>query len=580
MFIQGLKGLAAAVLFGLATAATAQVATYDGTTKLLSIPAVRVGASTFTGVTLLNTGEFRFALQTADEQLPAGPATATYDGGTMLLTIPAVKVGETTFLDVTLLNQGSFQFALQTATEMPAAALAEVKAFTAAWDAKWATAVPSPATARLSLNDSCWYDDGRTKAYVIADLDSDTTTTQLRDAYQIGRRSSNLLILGQRESRNADGSLRTEIDIQYDIFYADGSIDTAAKNTLISGSSAGSAGCLTPTASSALRFYGNRQLVHASVRPINRRDERYSISSGAALSPAVNYRREVQFTITDPTFNASYAILTGPGPGNTVNGVNVPFSLKFLSTRLLRSAPELAGKNGNFLNWKDDDGWVFCRVSGSAVPTADTADCVGQGATSNSWAWITSTPNAAADVSFNALGFVAGGTYTVAVYNDTGWKTVNGHVGRTPVATYSAVLGALPYSFVEMAGSGVGADKFPRMSFGGMSKVQIKDNLLSTTPAPMNVSWTAPPALSDGTPFALFQYWEYYQGAKLGNIGGASYPAYRSTIGGFPGSTATSAAGWPTSAKPAEMNTKTYAEYTLQYLDRNNRQIRSAVVFQ
>lgn len=580
MSMQGFMKAVLAMFCGLATAAAAQVPTYDGATKLLSIPAVQVGATTFSGVTLLNTGDFRFALQTATEQTHSGLATATYDGASSVLTIPAVLVGETTFLDVTLLNQGNFLFALQTATEMPAATVAEVKALVAKLDTLWAVAVPSPASVRASLSDSCWVDDGRTQPNVIEFLDANPVNTQLRDAFQIGRRSSNLQILAQRNSRNPDGSQRSELDVQYDIAYTDGTTALAAKTTLINGSSAGSPGCITPTNSAAWRLFGNRKIIHASVRARSQRDERYSISTGAALSPAVNYRRDLNFFISDPMGNASYVILTGPGPVTNANGASVPFSLKFVSVRNLRSAPELLGKNGNFVNYLDEDSWRFCRVVGAAVPTADTADCVGQGATGNTYGWTTSTPNAAADQGFDGFGFVAGGSYTFAVYNDTGWKTINGHAGRTPIATYTAVLAALPHSFVEMAGSGASADKFPRMAFGGLSKVQIKDNLLSATPSTMNVSWNALPALADGGKHGLFQYYEFFQGAALGNLNAAFYPAYRYLTAGFPGSAALAATGWPTSAKPANMNSKTYAEYTLQYLDRNNRHILSLVSFQ
>ena len=75
-----------------------------------------------------------------------------------------------------------------------------------------------------------------------------------------------------------------------------------------------------------------------AVRGQNWREQRYAIAGGAALNPAVRFRREVDFAISDPMGNASYAILTGPGPTNTTGDIVYPFSMKLLSPRLQRSA--------------------------------------------------------------------------------------------------------------------------------------------------------------------------------------------------------------------------------------------------
>ena len=109
----------AAALLGVASGVSAQVATYDGASGVLDIPAVKVGAATYVDVTLRNSGGYVFVLQTAIEQLPAGAADASYDGASGVLTIPAVQVGGTTYGNVTLHNAGGYTFTLLSATEQP-----------------------------------------------------------------------------------------------------------------------------------------------------------------------------------------------------------------------------------------------------------------------------------------------------------------------------------------------------------------------------------------------------------------------------------------------------------------------------
>lgn len=564
---------------GLAPAAAVDITRFDPASGVLSTPSVSVGTATYLNLSFSHLGNFRFALQGATPQVPAGPAVARFDAATGLLTLPSVRVGGDTYIDVTLLHQGDFVFALQGGTLLPAATLQAATALLQANDALWATAVPATGAQRLSLTDGCYRHDGRTRAYDLADIDAHAAEFQAQDAYRIGQVSSNLRVLALRERSNPDGSTRTEADLLYDVRYTDGSVNNDIASTMISGSSAGTPGCSTPQASSSWRFLGNQQLVQALVRARNMRDARYLIASGAAATPAVNYRRDVQFQILDPMANATYVVISGPGPSATVDGASVPFSLKMISPFVLRSAPELAGKTGNFLNWQDDDGFRYCRSGTSSVPVAAVADCAGQGATDHHWGITTSTPGATADANFEAQGWVAGGSYVIAVYNDDGWKTVNGHAGRTPIATYGATLNRLPASFVEMAGSGPSADKFPRWSFGGSTVLQVRNNLMSATPAPMNVSWTSLGSLLDNRAFRLYEAWEFFQGPKAGNTGGAFYPAYRYAQFSFPGSTASSAKNLPVTARPPEISGKSYAEFMLLFMDRNDSQILSRISF-
>lgn len=568
----------AAALLALAlTPCLAEVINFDAATGVVTIPSVSVGPSTYVNVRLQADANFVFSVAAATPQQPATPGVATFADG--LLTLPAVQVGSQTYLDVTLRDAGNLSFTLQSATPLPAATLDAVNALFTAADAMFATAVPATGALRMSLNDGCWRDDGRTKANFIADWDANAAKYAQRDAYHVGRTRSNVQVLAVRNRTNADGSQRQEIDVQYDLVFKDGTRAAAQTTTLISGSSAGTPGCTTPQSAATLRGFGNQQLVRAEVRSRNVRDQRHALAGGAALSPAVNYRRSVQWGIEDPMGNASYVIVTGPGPAATVGGVATQFSLKFISPRLLRSAPELVGKPGNFLNWLDEDGFRYCRAPTNPAVAA-IADCAGLGATAFDYGHTTATPNAANDATFDGQGWVAGSVFRFDVYSDDGWKTVNGHAGRTPIATYYDTLTTLPVPFVDMAGSGPSADRFPRLNFGALSTAQVASNLISATPAPMSVTWNAPPALPGGRGLALFQGWEFSQGPKVGNAGGASNPAYRNIFYNFPGPTATGNAAWSVTAKPADQSAKTYGEFTILYSDRGDNNIISIVSFQ
>lgn len=570
---------AAALMSAAAVAAQAQVTTYDAVTSVVTIPSVSVGATTFTGVTLKNRGDFVFDLTGYAGNPAVGyPGVASYDGATGVLTLPAVKVGTATFLDVTLRNVGNFVFTLQGATELPASVAAEVAAYARSVEAQTATALPPNGTARMALTDGCWASNGRTRANFIVDYDANLAAYLKRDAYLVGRRIENIQVLGLRNLVNADGSARREIDVQWDVVYTDGTKAVGDRNVLISGSSAGTARCTTPQVGSTLRALGNQQLLQTDLRANNLREERYAIANGAAVTPQVRVRREIQFQISDPMGNATHVVMTGPGPTNTIAGTRYPFSMKFLSPRVLRSAPELLGKPGNFLNWADDDGFRNCRMADGSVPVAPIVDCIANGATSNTWGiGYTDTPNAAADSSFEAQGWVAGGVYRFDVYNDDGWKSVNGHASRAPIATYYAELDRLPYRFTELT-----AADLPRITIGGgLSPAQVAANAVSATPVPLTLSWTRPALSPQQRQMQLFMIWEFHQGPKTGNASGVFNPAYRTLNRIYPGSTATSSSEVPVTVKQDGQDSKSYTEYNLYYNEPGtSNTIQSRILFQ
>jgi hypothetical protein len=126
----------------------------------------------------------------------------------------------------------------------------------------------------------------------------------------------------------------------------------------------------------------------------------------------VRYRRDIRVSVTDPLGNATYVVVSGPGPAATVNGVSVPWSWKMVSPRVMRSAPEMAGKTGNYTNFLDDDGFRYCGISGTGTPVASASDCLTFGAPGDNWGFgYTSDPDANADKGFTNQGWVVGGVY-------------------------------------------------------------------------------------------------------------------------------------------------------------------------
>jgi hypothetical protein len=573
----GFRHILALCSFAVVSVSHAQVTVYDAATQVVTLPSVSVGPTTFTGVTLRNRGNFVFDLTGyAGQPAVSFPGAATYEVGSGMLSIPAVKVADSTYLDVTLLNTGNYAFTLQNATLLPPSVVDEVNAFARSYEGVFATRVPATGAERLALTDACWASSGRTRANYIADYDANLAEYLRRDAYLVGRKVQNIQVLALRNRINPDGSSRREIDVQWDTVYTDGSVSRGDLNTLISGSSAGTPRCTTAQTGTTLRLLGDQQLVGTRVRANNIREERYAINGGAPLTPLVRYRREVEWAITDPMGNATHVVVTGPGPTNTTAGVTYPFSMKFLSPRILKSAPELQGKTGNFLNWLDDDVFRNCALSNGAVPVVALVDCVNPGGSNSSWGiGFTSTPDAAADQSFLAQGWVAGAVYRFDVYNDDGWKTVNGQAGKTPIATYYDTLDRLPYGFVQMA------DRYPVINLGALTPAQVAANAVSATPAPLAISWTRPATQADGRVLTLEQVWEFHQGPKLGNVGGAFNPAYRTLTRFYPGTTATSTSNFPVTPPVAGQNGKTYTEYLLFFWEPGSvNSIRSRILFQ
>ena len=456
-------------------------------------------------------------------------------------------------------------------------------------DALLQTAIPTTAAAALSIDDSCFLNNGNTKAMLSAEIDANIPEYVAANTYRVGSTRTNIRVTAERNIINADGSARLEADVLYDINYTDGSKDIDAVNTVVTGSTTGL--CATPQKSAESRFLGNQRIVGVNVTARNERAARYSRATGDSIG-TINYSNGLQFNVSDPQGKATYAVVTGPGMFN-IAGVDTAFSIKLLSTRLLTNDPLLAGKNGTFTNFKPSDTFRLCRSpstlagnSNSPIPSGVTECTLGASGTIVSRTMpVINTGASSAQISgtdgaFANIGFVVGGTYTFKIYNDDGWKSANGESGKTPIATYTAINNSLPYTFAQMVGTnGLDDHKFPKLTSGPLSTAQITDVLSNPTPASLALTWSAPSLQADGRIFRLTEVGQFFQGAKATNATGVLWPAERYYNPTYLSGNATSINNLIISPTPTTISFKSYAEFGLNYTDRNNARIYSYFFF-
>jgi hypothetical protein len=437
---------------------------------------------------------------------------------------------------------------------------------------------PATGTASVALNDLCYLSNGFTNTLSAQDFDANPAAQAYRDGMVRGTPT----IASEQVFTNADSSTRTIVVLNYPITYTDGSSEVAT-TYFIKGSSYGTPGCATTQVGDALRPFGNQHIANVGMRAQNDRLHESSMQTGASRTTTpVQYSRVVDFRMSDVAGVAQYIVVTGPGPVGTLpGGATASFSLKLLSPRILRSDPLLAGKRGNFKNWNDTDLFRICRTATVAEPNAAAADCVGAGASSSQVARFTRAPVAADDTAFDALGFQAGGVYTFSLYNDDGWKTVNGQAGKTPVATYTSTLAALPYTFVQMAGASPATDLFPQVQAVSTTRALVASTLKAGTTATLTATWSAPGAVGSNT-FALANTGEFFRGTDPTiDVARGTDPyqtGYRYFVGSYPGGTATSGT-FNITAKPAVISGKNFANFSLFYTNRRGNVINSESQF-
>ena len=457
-------------------------------------------------------------------------------------------------------------------------ALTLAKAFLGSYDTSLATAIPATGATALALNDGCSLNNGASKALAVSDYDADTLRVASRQ-FEVGSVRSAISVTADRTITNANNTVRREIDVQYAIDYLDGTKDEKATQTLITGSSAGStladgSACAASQDSADLRFFGNRKIANTFVNASNEKLDRSFLATGLALTPPLAYNRFITLGVRDPAKIATYATISGPG---LTSAPGVPATFKMISPRLLRDDALFAGKNGNFVDWRDTDTFRVCRTSTGTFAAADVADCVTNGATGASWGNFVATDPAVQDAAFNALGVTAGGVYTVKLYAGIGWKTVNGQATETPIASYTSTLENLPMSTVALASTAAVPGKFPELLTSSVTTANVAANVTAKAAFSTNLTWAAPGVLPDARKTGLSALYSFEQGRA--STGTAFNPASRQTTLSFPASTALLAT-FNVPAPVTALVTPLYFEAGLEYSNRNGNFIRNLRTFQ
>lgn len=458
-------------------------------------------------------------------------------------------------------------------------ALHDAQAFFAGYDAARATTIPATGASAFAFTDGCSLENGRTKAFAVAEFDANPLAVA-RDQFIVGSTRTNVQVLAERSFNNADGTARREIDVQYVINYQDGTKNEAATQTLISGSSSGSrspdgTACTAAENKAALRFFGNRKVVNTFVNATNERVERTSLATGLPLSPTVGYSKYISLGVQDPAHVATYATISGPG---LIFSDRTPLTLKLVSPRLLRDAPEFAGKRGHYVDWDDTDSFQVCRTAADEYASAETADCVAHGASGVGWGSFNFDDPAALDASFGSFGVVAGGQYTIKIYGGVGWKTINGQSTETPIATYVSTLSHLPFGAVALAGTGVISDLFARVLTNTRTAAQIATEINNKAAFSVGLTWRIPGAMPDARAVALSSLYSFESGRQAA-VQPNFNPASRRFDPTYPGSQAT-AATLNVPAPGPNMAVPTYGEAGFIYVNRNGNIVRTTYTYQ
>jgi len=326
--------------------------------------------------------------------------------------------------------------------------------------------------------------------------------------------------------------------------------------------------CAAPQVGSNWRFMGDRRKVYVGLRPGNERAMHFRLDTGAPWDRFVDYSKFVQFRVQDPSKVVKYAVVTGPG---------LPTSgVKLLSPRIQRDDPVMAGKRGHYVNLKDDSYFHMCRVDATTGNvSADAANCVEMGASGiNFGRYSYSHTNATKlDTDFANDGFVQGGVYNFALYNDDGWKTVNGQAAQTPIVTYQRTLTTLPYSAVALAGADVNHDLYPRPA-SSLSPVDMAASVRNKTGFTTNLSWNPLGTLPDARRFGWGGVY-FYEG---GPVTAAVWPRTDQEWDVYPDAGATSVTATASAPSDTRM-TPDWAEAGIFLDDRNGARIWSSVTF-
>ncbi len=416
--------------------------------------------------------------------------------------------------------------------------------------------------------DNCVLDNGLTKAssqeLYQANPKNDWWVGSEPNKYLVGSKRSGVSVLSDVVTDNSDGSNRRLIKVQYQIDYADGTTTNNETSTLISGSSYGSTMasgqlCSTVSSSKNLRFYGNRALVFTGVRPINYASSGYRLVDGQ-INGIPSMRNAVRLRVIDPGKNATYAIVKGQGlPAD---------GAILLSPRVMRDDPAFGNIRGKYVDWSDQDNFRMCRdASNVAIVNAPDAQCAVNGASSPE---IGAGGQAAvADSEFAKLGFVKGGQYSYAIYNDDGWKTKGGYLSKTPIASYTRTLNTLPYSAVTLQST----INDPAWAITGITPEQAAQAFRDKQAMSLTFAWNnvAGIPLPDSTKLGWGGMYVYREG-KVNATQPNFWPASRQSFDAYP-DYGTSSLAITAPAPSGNMSTATYGEVGFYLANRNNQQI-------
>lgn len=453
--------------------------------------------------------------------------------------------------------------------EPPAPSTPElVQKYVQAHEALLAQGMPDSGAQRYSLLDACYLGSGNTRAMLVSNWSASQAGNS---AYLVGRKMANVQVLAERRSTNADGSARHEVDIGFDEQYTDGTTITGRTQTLVAGSTHGA--CATPQTGPALRELGNRRVAALELVARNRLRVQRKLADGQPAATPYMLRREMLFSVTDPAKVATYAVVTwasGQADG-------APLSLKLLSPRIARDAPEMQGVSGN-ATYADGDTFRNCRSNGNNTEAnAATADCTRLGVGNNFWgATVTQLDAAglaAGDALFARLGLDRGGAQvTFALYADDGWKTVNGQQGKTPIATYTLRIRHAAYPLAQFS-----PQTYPLFTSITPSEAEIAAAFKAgggTAQAELQVPSAPPGAL----PLVRSALYSYRQGTKAASDPGPAVVRTASMAGVVAADGR--AATLPFGGKPEGAAATTYAEFGLTYSDRNGREMHYTLEYQ
>lgn len=439
-----------------------------------------------------------------------------------------------------------------------------VQAWVKSTEAITAKQLPTSGADRFALLDSCYLGNASTKQDLISGW---TASAQASNAYLVGRTISNVQIVAERKTTNADGSVRHEVDISSDEKYTDGTTLTGTTETLVAGSTSGT--CATPQTGPEMRALGNQRVVSARVLARNISYVFNKLADGELTGTRV--RREVRLQVNDPAKKATYAVASWSAADGSAR------SIKLLSPRIARDAPEMQGKRGNAV-YADGDAFRSCGSdAGFATINAATADCTQFGVVAENWGSFANSPYtpeklAAADQNFASWAPLAGTQVTFQIYADDGWKTVNGQQDKTPIATYRSTLRNMPYTLAAMAAAPAAYPEFTSSSLSNAQLVAAAKGAGASTA----LTWTPATPPTGGLPLVPTDLSSYRQGPTAAN--GNGFPTIRSLESVALGQAATSAT-LPFGGVPAGAKNTSYAESGLTYSDRNGRQVYLNIQF-